>query len=145
MVTNDLIQIYKNPNYPELELHKKPCVYLIECEGLYKIGCTDNLLKRFLSFYSTFPIEPKFIGCELTLNYKNREAEYHQIFKDERSHGEWFKLCLVDIVNCLWIMGYSENAIMSTIENNRLGRIYHKNIDFYTYEQIANIILNHHY
>lgn len=66
-------------------------VYIIEVNGYYKIGRTENPDNR-LGEYTKLMEIPKTICCEYVAYYKNVEKELHEIFKARNTNGEWFNL-----------------------------------------------------
>lgn len=66
-------------------------VYIIECEGHYKIGKTLTYTTRFYEYTKLFT-EPKIILCELVRDYDKVETELHDIFLEKHTRGEWYDL-----------------------------------------------------
>lgn len=72
-------------------------VYLIESNVTFKIGKTTDIKKRFLSIkgHSPLPLEIRhYFQC---LDSRWVERRLHELFKDVRSHGEWFHLTKSDV------------------------------------------------
>lgn len=74
-------------------------VYVVECEGHYKIGKTMTCTNRFYEYTKLFS-EPILICCELVKDYGNVEKELHKMFAEKHTRGEWFilddnDLCLI--------------------------------------------------
>lgn len=71
-------------------------IYVIECEGLYKIGwarSSPRLRRKTLQIGS--PFELTLIG--VIPGERIDEAEWHRVFAHKRVRGEWFKLTPEDI------------------------------------------------
>lgn len=66
-------------------------VYIVECEGHYKIGKTLTYTTRFYEYTKLFT-EPKIILCELVRDYDKVETELHNIFLEKHTRGEWYDL-----------------------------------------------------
>ena len=66
-------------------------VYIIECEGHYKIGKTLTYTTRFYEYTKLFS-EPKIVFCELVRDYDKVETELHDIFLEKHTRGEWYDL-----------------------------------------------------
>ena len=66
-------------------------VYIIECEGHYKIGKTLTYTTRFYEYTKLFS-EPKIVFCELVRDYDKVENELHDIFLEKHTRGEWYDL-----------------------------------------------------
>lgn len=66
-------------------------VYVVECDGHYKIGKTLTYYDRFYE-YTKFYAEPTVVFCELVEDYSKVEFELHSIFLDKNIRGEWFDL-----------------------------------------------------
>lgn len=100
------------------------CLYIIECQGYYKIGVATDIESRLaqLSTGNPFPLK-------VSVLYKFDNAEpveraLHQCYKESRQRGEWFKLSYDDLKNihtvCMGLGGrafeYSENVTEEEIE-----------------------------
>lgn len=74
-------------------------VYFIECDGLVKIGVSDDPYTRLkeLSTGSSSPL--RLLGC-IPGGFK-REKELHRKFANQRATGEWFYLSNEDIEGVL--------------------------------------------
>lgn len=71
-------------------------VYVVECEGHYKIGKTLTCTTRFYEYTKLFS-EPKLIFCELVNDYDEIEKNLHKMFQKNRTRGEWFDLLESDL------------------------------------------------
>jgi hypothetical protein len=68
-------------------------VYLIRADnGLYKIGLTSNIERRFNTLRAQSPIPLELILYVNGENARELERELHDKFSDKRHHGEWFEL-----------------------------------------------------
>jgi len=73
-------------------------VYLLHFGGdEYKIGCSNNVERRFREIKTQMPYDGKIIHAIKTGDPEGIEAYWHQYFKDKRLKGEWFKLSASDI------------------------------------------------
>lgn len=73
-------------------------VYLLHFGGdEYKIGCTNNVERRFREIKTQMPYDGKIIHVIETGDPEGIEAYWHQYFKDKRLKGEWFKLSDSDV------------------------------------------------
>jgi hypothetical protein len=74
----------------------KSFVYVIESNGIYKIGCTKNVSQRIKIIQTScpFPIKPLLVinGDETT------EKDLHLQFQNKQTHGEWFALNTKDVI-----------------------------------------------
>lgn len=95
-------------------------------DGSVKIGMTRNMNKRLaaLNTHSPYPVIRSLYG---EINYpKEMESELHELFKDNRTHGEFFRFDRDDWVKLVNFWGYDEwakesgfyNDIFSFYENN---------------------------
>lgn len=66
-------------------------LYIIENNGLYKLGYSSNLKKRYKN-YETHLGEVKLIYATKQKNCFELEALFHEIYSDFRVKGEWFDL-----------------------------------------------------
>jgi hypothetical protein len=70
--------------------------YVIESNGIYKIGCTQNVSQRIKNIQTScpFPIKPLLVinGDETT------EKDLHLQFQNKKTHGEWFVLNTKDVI-----------------------------------------------
>ncbi len=71
---------------------KRKFVYLLQCGENYKIGVTRNLNQRLKQLRNSIPIELNLILYIETPFAFKFEKRLHEIFKDKRLTGEWFKL-----------------------------------------------------
>ena len=67
-------------------------IYLVHCEGFYKIGIATNLRKRVSNIQTSNPFKVTLVAYTKTENVFADELELHELFKDKRVRGEWFKL-----------------------------------------------------
>lgn len=70
----------------------KDYVYLIYCEGFYKIGISGNLKSRMSQINSSTPFNIEFITAKKFKDAKSIETQLHHLFEDKRVKGEWFSL-----------------------------------------------------
>lgn len=73
-------------------------VYLLHFGGdEYKIGCSNNVERRFREIKTQMPYDGKIIHAIETGDPQGIEAYWHQFFKEKRLKGEWFKLSANDV------------------------------------------------
>lgn len=73
-------------------------VYLLHFGGEeYKIGCSNNVERRFREIKTQMPYEGKITHAIETGDPEGIEAYWHQYFKGKRLKGEWFKLSASDV------------------------------------------------
>ena len=91
------------PKKPKIiyKLNEPGQIYIIECNGLYKIGRSVNAKKRIYSLQETTPFPIKTIAIFSVEKMSQTEHELHQLFKQKRKKGEWFNLAEDDL-NELW-------------------------------------------
>ena len=93
-------------------------VYLIRSSnGLYKIGCSNNVVKRMGVLRTMSPVELTLVhSIEYDEMYSLEEA-LHYKFSNNRHHGEWFSLSESQV---RWIKSLDK-------ENLRISRFYKGN------------------
>lgn len=72
-------------------------IYLIECQGLYKIGKEKNKTSRTNHFKTIMPVEIKNIHSFYSKDYHKAETLLHKKFSHLRQKGEWFNLSPEDV------------------------------------------------
>ena len=93
-----LVQLTVPSGIPQTRKLVSGIVYLIAAEnGLYKIGKAINLGKRFRTFSVHFPMKWKMIHSFRSRDYTAAEAALHEMYKDKRDVGEWFRLSNDDV------------------------------------------------
>lgn len=70
----------------------KGFVYLLECEGKYKIGLTKNIVQRMRFFENTLPSYPNIINYIISEDFRQIEKSLHIVFEEKRIKNEWFLL-----------------------------------------------------
>lgn len=73
------------------------CVYIIECQGLYKIGKTNDLKWRIGQLQGANPLDIRVAHVIYTEKHSLVELALHSIFADNRVRGEWFQLSQNDL------------------------------------------------
>lgn len=64
-------------------------LYFIRCGDAVKIGHTRNIVHRLANMQVSSPHE---IDCLLLLRGRgHEESEWHERFREDRIHGEWFR------------------------------------------------------
>ena len=76
---------------------KKGYVYLIESQGVYKIGITKQIKERVNRYTTENPFPVKLILSYKVENCLEKEEYLLSKFKDKNIHGEWFKLSQADV------------------------------------------------
>jgi hypothetical protein len=72
-------------------------VYLLIFGQEYKIGCSNNVERRFRELKTQMPYDGKIIHSIATGDPEGIEAYWHKYFKEKRLKGEWFKLSETDV------------------------------------------------
>ncbi len=71
-------------------------VYLMRCQGIFKIGFAKTLLQRFNSIQTGCPFTVRLLAVIEGATY-DTESFWHEQFKAKRMHGEWFELDANDV------------------------------------------------
>ena len=72
---------------------QKGYVYLMKCNGLYKIGITKKPKSRIQAYKTENPFEQKFIFCKLCENYLWAENTIKKKYGHKKKQGnEWLEL-----------------------------------------------------
>lgn len=99
--------IFNKPTYKEAIKEIKPentfYVYFLRADisGVYKIGITNNPLKRLYQLQTSCPYRLKIrylFDCENQDNAYKLEKHFHKKFKKHRMNGEWFSKDLKTII-----------------------------------------------
>lgn len=70
-----------------------PMVYILHCQGFYKIGQTNvRLQSRIDQLQMGNPFKVELVMAIRNPNYKALEKQFHQKFSHKRKRGEWFAL-----------------------------------------------------
>ena len=72
-------------------------VYLLQCEGYYKIGIAHNVAKRVASMTTGNPFPIHVVLSDIVPNAHKYEQSLHEMFKHKRIRGEWFQLTPDDV------------------------------------------------
>lgn len=80
-------------------------LYLIRCEGLYKIGITNNFERRFPRYVTENPFPLEVIFTSPSSGYKAIERNLKKAFKAKCVRGEWFRLGFEELRVLHWIVG----------------------------------------
>lgn len=72
-------------------------VYLMECNGLYKIGFSNDVKARLQDVQISNPYTVTLEHVIYANNHAELEYELHQIFKHKNIRGEWFSLTSSDV------------------------------------------------
>jgi mRNA-degrading endonuclease YafQ of YafQ-DinJ toxin-antitoxin module len=73
-----------------LNAQSKEHLYFIKCGEYIKIGSTDNIDRRVKDLRNSNPYPVELIMS--MVGQGHREADYHELYKEHRVHGEWFKM-----------------------------------------------------
>ena len=77
------------------------CVYILKTgKNLFKIGKTQDLQKRLVSYHTHLPIVFRVIRQYPVANIAELEANLHIVFQHKRVKGEWFELNNDDLIIC---------------------------------------------
>lgn len=71
-------------------------VYIIRCQGLYKIGRAVDYVQRIAGM--TLPEKPRLILVLRCQDYGFVEKALHALFAHKRKRGEWFDLSAEDLI-----------------------------------------------
>jgi len=72
-------------------------VYLLEYDGLHKIGMTKNISSRLKQFGARMPHDVTLIHSVKTSDTVSLEVELHERYAEKRMNGEWFNLSPSDV------------------------------------------------
>lgn len=73
-------------------------LYLLEANGLYKIGITtSSVAKRVASLQTGNPYLIRKVFSKACGNYREMEKYFHRRYKSKRLMGEWFALTPMDV------------------------------------------------
>lgn len=70
----------------------KKKVYLIRAAQFYKIGISSNIDNRLKQIQTGCPIKCEYVGYIPCNSADRKERELHDLFKEFKTHGEWFDL-----------------------------------------------------
>lgn len=77
---------------------KEGYVYLVGADnGLFKIGKSKNVDGRVMEFGVKLPVKTWLVHSFKSNQYDKAELTLHEVFKEKRSHGEWFALDKDDV------------------------------------------------
>lgn len=90
-------------------------VYLIECGGVYKVGCTTNIDRRIRSHQSGLPFPVKLVAYFSSFDHPKDETRIHGFLAKYKVQGkkEWF-----DIPEC-WLKRMDEWFFPECIEKTQ--------------------------
>lgn len=71
-------------------IRHRRCVYVMECEGFYKIGYSANPEDRLINVQSQCPFPVRLVGY--VSGDVRTEIYWQQLFAEKRVRGEWYKL-----------------------------------------------------
>lgn len=74
------------------KIRKSGWVYLVECNGHYKIGVSSQLQVRVEALSKQSPFPYKLIKALFYRDVRSAESKWHARFADQRRRGEWFEL-----------------------------------------------------
>ena len=77
-------------------------LYIIENNGMYKIGYSSNFSKRYVN-YTTHLGKVNLVYLTKQHNCFELERRLHDFFDDLRCEGEWFDLCDNDLITAVAI------------------------------------------
>lgn len=70
----------------------KGFIYLLESNGYYKLGRASNLQSRLNSIQVGNPMPVRLLSRAYSFYPEKDEKVMHQMFKDFKVRGEWYKL-----------------------------------------------------
>jgi|TARA_R110000744_G_scaffold373006_1_gene484957 hypothetical protein len=79
---------------------KEDFLYIIENQGLYKIGYTSNFVNRYKNYKSHLGIV-NLVYLHKGFDTYLLEDKLHLVFKEKRKTGEWFDLSKKEILHCV--------------------------------------------
>ena len=101
LLKDDAIRLKATKELAEIEeVIKQDYLYIIENNGLYKIGYTSDWKKR-LQQYKTHLGLVNVIYLTKQIDCFYLESELHILFKDKRDIGEWFSLNRNDLFDAI--------------------------------------------
>jgi hypothetical protein len=101
LLKDDAIRLKATKELSEIEeVIKQDYLYIIENNGLYKIGYTSDWKKR-LQQYKTHLGLVNVIYLTKQIDCFYLESELHILFKDKRDIGEWFSLNRNDLFDAI--------------------------------------------
>ena len=83
-----------------LEIDKQDYLYIIENNGLYKIGYTSNFKKRILGYKVHLGVV-NVAYLTKQFNCLKLEKDLHELFNSKLITGEWFKLTSNDLLEAI--------------------------------------------
>lgn len=72
--------------------HNKSYVYILECQGYYKIGKANDLKSRVTHFQTGNPFPITVVFSKASVFATSLEPALHELLAELRVAGEWFKL-----------------------------------------------------
>ena len=101
LLKDDAIRLKATKELAEIEqVIKQDYLYIIENNGMCKIGYTSDWKKR-LQNYRTHLGLVNVIYVTKQIDSFNLETELHILFKDKRNTGEWFSLDQNDLLKAI--------------------------------------------
>jgi len=67
-------------------------IYLLKCDGIYKIGRTKNLDKRLRKYVTENPHPIEIVHTRAVADYVLAEKKIHELVETLKVRGEWYKL-----------------------------------------------------
>jgi len=78
-------------------------VYVVECNGLYKIGMSGSVSRRISSLQTATPYDVKLVDTFESDVAFEMEQHLHHVFAEKNVQGEWFSLDDADLERVRWI------------------------------------------
>lgn len=72
-------------------------VYLIKCSNFYKIGISNNPIRRRSTIQTHNPLKVDLVATLASKNAAHVEKSYHKKFISKKTNGEWFDLSYEDL------------------------------------------------
>jgi hypothetical protein len=81
-------------------------VYIIECNGFYKIGKATNINKRLSSLQVSSPYELRLVAIKTCENIGVVEKIIHKAYRTTKVRGEWYALNITSLSSLINIYGF---------------------------------------
>lgn len=73
-------------------LRKIMHIYVMECQGFYKVGITENVRHRVSTVQTASPFPVTLVASWRSADAKREEKRIHSLLHRYHERGEWFKL-----------------------------------------------------
>lgn len=86
-------------NIPKKEKDWSGFVYVLHCNGVYKIGLSKDVSQRITEIQPVMPYPVTVVFVIETIDMRALEIQLHEQYAGKRLNGEWFALTEQDIEN----------------------------------------------